>query len=181
MLLGARFSWELLWTDMVIYVALQVARMWVDVALPERWFDPDRRSFRARRWERDGAVYDEHLGISRWKDRLPSLPTLERFSKTSLTETSTAYLRQFILETCRAESNHKRSIVETWAFLIWNPWEFFLVILALSTLGHTPFLLVQRYNRPRLRRLLALAAEREGTPGVVPGFQPAVRAPGPRP
>lgn len=46
-------------------------------------------------------------------------------------------------------------------FFIWNPlWAGFIMI-AYAILANLPFILTQRYNRPRLQRLLQLKQQRE--------------------
>ena len=155
MLLGIPFSWSLFFIDVLVYAAVQTLRIGTDMLLPRCWINPDSSYYKSRRWEQDGAVYQKYLNIRRWKDKLPAVNSLNHFSKKSLKGASPEYLRQFIVETCRGESHHVRSIIETLLFIIWNPPLLFGVIFILSCMGHIPFIIIPRYNRPRLRKMLA--------------------------
>ena len=43
---------------------------------------------------------------------------------------------------------------------LWTPTALWVVILAIAVAGNLPFIAIQRYNRPRLRRTLELAGHR---------------------
>ena len=65
------------------------------------------------------------------------------------------YLRRFLSETCRAELSHWIAVVIGLNFFIWNPWYVGLIMLVYGLATNLPFILVQRYNRLRLRAVLA--------------------------
>jgi len=161
-------SWSLFALNCLIYATLVVVRAWVDVAIPERYFRADRWLFRTREWERDGEFY-RVLRIDRWKDRLPSLETWHRFSKKKLTDASRRYLNRFVVETCRAESNHLRAIVSVVMMRLWTPIDLWLTCLVIALAGNLPFILIQRYNRPRLLRILNRMDQRELSPAPEDG------------
>ncbi len=154
MLLDIHFSWTLVLIDVVLYVILQTCRIWADVILPQHWFDPSHALFRTRPWELEGRFYQRYFHIRHWKDKLPTVDGCNHFSKRSLDSKSPEYLRRFIFETCRAESHHLRSILETTLFLIWNPPWLFIIIWLISLSLHLPCIFVQRYNRPRMQKVL---------------------------
>lgn len=147
-------GWSLFWLNCSIYTLLVVVRAWVDVIVPARFFDPDRWLFRTREWERGGDIY-RIVRIDRWKDKLPSLSTWDRFSKKHLNRVTPRYLQRFVFETCRAESNHLRAIVSVVLMRLWTPLDLWLTCLVIALIGNIPFILIQRYNRPRLQRILA--------------------------
>ena len=134
---------------------------------PTSAFAKDRALYRLRGFER-GDLYERRLRIKRWKDRLPEAGALFTggFSKRSVRTKDRATLERFVIETRRAEWAHWLIIGATPFFLIWNPWwvEPFMVLYAL--VANLPCLLVQRYNRGRLERLLEPAS---------PGAPPADR------
>ena len=82
------------------------------------------------------------------------------FSKKHMAQTDPAYLKRFISETKRAELIHLFSIIPLWVFGFWMKPIWVLYLLLFSTLINLPCILAQRYNRPRLEHLLALAEER---------------------
>jgi len=153
-------TWSLFALNCFVYALLVVVRAWIDVILPPRFFSPNRWLFRTRDWEHDGDVY-RVLRIDRWKDRLPSLVTWQRFSKKRLTQASRRYLNRFVIETCRAESNHVRAIASVVLMRLWTPFDLWMTCLVIALAGNVPFILIQRYNRPRLLRILARMERRE--------------------
>ncbi|EXJ16992.1 glycosyl-4,4'-diaponeurosporenoate acyltransferase CrtO family protein [Imhoffiella purpurea] len=108
-------------------------------------------------WENDGKFY-EGLGIRTWKDRLPEAGAFfpGGFSKRRLLRQDASYLGKFVLETSRAECSHWLTWGLSLTFFAWNPWEIGVVMLVYGALSNIPFILVQRYNRARLRRTLRI-------------------------
>ncbi|HEY9093334.1 MAG TPA: hypothetical protein VIN62_00615 [Candidatus Cryosericum sp.] len=141
--------------DILLYAAFQTIRIGTDRLLPASWINPDSWYFRPKTWERGGRFYEDHFHINRWKDRLPAVDGFNAISKKRLGGVSADYLRQFVVETCRGESHHVRTIVETAVFALWNPPSIFWAVFIIGGLCQLPFIMVQRYNRPRLEELLA--------------------------
>ena len=76
------------------------------------------------------------------------------FSKRSVRTRDRAVLEQFVIETRRAEWTHWTIMMITPVFLVWNWWWVELLMIAYALTANLPCLLVQRYNRARLLRLL---------------------------
>jgi glycosyl-4,4'-diaponeurosporenoate acyltransferase len=114
---------------------------------------------RLRPVERDGRVYERVLRIKAWKDALPEAGSLFRggFSKRRLTRHDRAYLERFRLETRRAELTHWAILLLAPVFFAWNPWWLAIAMLGYGLVANVPCILVQRYNRSRLERLLGPA------------------------
>lgn len=153
-------AFDLFWANFWLYWIWTAARILIDPFLPNAWFSPDRPSFRPRSWEDGGEFYRRVLRIDRWKDRLPTFAGPRGFAKKRLAGTDGHYLGRFITETCRAESNHLRAIGSVVVMKLWTPFPLWLVMIVLATLGNLPFVAIQRYNRPRLQRALALTERR---------------------
>jgi glycosyl-4,4'-diaponeurosporenoate acyltransferase len=124
--------------------------------LPLRRLEHDGHLTRLRSWEREGRVY-ERLGIRRWKDRLPELGAAFRggLSKRSLPSGGTVDLRRFAAETRRAEIVHWGIPLVTPLFTVWNPPWLLGAMATYAVVANLPCLIVQRYNRGRLLRVLA--------------------------
>lgn len=124
-------------------------------ALPRRWFHWDRFPYRAFSWEREGRIY-EAIGIRRWKDHLPdkSKHTKKTFTKQMKGHDSIDGLVRFLQETCVAECVHWCLLLVSFPLYSYVPTVFGAAVTALYALSNLPFILIQRYNRPRLLRLL---------------------------
>jgi glycosyl-4,4'-diaponeurosporenoate acyltransferase len=118
-------------------------------------FADDSARYRLRAVEANGRLY-ERLGIKRWKDRLPEAGGLFTggFSKRSMRTRDRAVLERFVVETRRAEWTHWTIMSATPVFLVWNWWWVELLMVVYALAANLPCLLVQRYNRARLARLL---------------------------
>ncbi|WP_208029055.1 hypothetical protein [Rhabdothermincola sediminis] len=123
--------------------------------------DRDGALTRLRGFERDGRWYERRLRIKRWKDHLPEAGDVFAggFSKRALHGTSPAQLRRFVAETRRAELTHWVLMALGPVFFLWNPWWLGAAMVVYAVSANVPCLLVQRYNRARLERVLRRAGE----------------------
>ncbi|MFW6361115.1 MAG: glycosyl-4,4'-diaponeurosporenoate acyltransferase [Spirochaetota bacterium] len=125
--------------------------------LPLRRFREDSFLFRIRQWERNGRIY-QLLGIKRWKELLPDGAGLYqdgfRKKRLDLHAVDELYLKRFILETCRAELVHWVIIGLIPLFFIWNPLEVAAWMIPFGLAVNLPCLITQRFNRPRLKKIL---------------------------
>ncbi len=153
-------GWELFWLDVFIYIVQQVARVFIDYLLPKTWYDSSLWWFQCFAWEDGGNFYKKHFKVEAWKDFLPVVAGLTEVDKSHLESQDPDYLESFIYDINVSESNHVRAILMTSIFIIWNPPGMFLLIFTLSLLGHLPFIIIQRYNRPRMQRLLRINQKR---------------------
>ena len=114
------------------------------------------RLLRLRPFERGGRAYERILRIKAWKDTLPEAGSLFRggFSKRRVARHDRAYLEQFLAETRRAERVHWAIAALGPVFFAWNPWWLASAMVGYAIGANVPCILVQRYNRARLVRLL---------------------------
>lgn len=154
-MLNLLILYGLIWTGFHLgagYVAQRLpGRLFADVPLVSREYG----------WEDSGQLY-ERLGIRCWKDHLPEAGAFLRggFPKRHLQSGDPVYLGQFALETCRAECSHWLTWSLALTFFAWNPWEVGVVMLIYGAASNLPCILVQRYNRIRLRRVARTLARR---------------------
>ena len=94
-------------------------------------FDPEKRLFRSRKWEQNGRVYTK-LAIDKWKKLVPDMSRI---------------LPDMV----------KKELPFLW---LWPGWCGAIVLAVWVLLANLPFILIQRYNRPRLMRLAALLRKR---------------------
>lgn len=119
--------------------------------------DRDTRWTRLRSWEAGGRWYEHRLAIRSWKDRLPEAGDLFEggVSKRRLPAPNPAGLERFVRETRRAERTHWTLLACTPIFALWSPPVVLAAMATFALVANVPCLLVQRYNRARLLRVLA--------------------------
>ncbi len=136
----------------VLYIAaLGILSHFLGQALPRARFDAERFPYRAAQWEKGGRLY-EKLGIKRWKDRLPDMSRImPDMVKKKMSAAREQGMDMLIKETCVAECVHWALIVLSLGiFLLWrSPWAI-VFWLVYNIFGNLPFIIIQRYNRPRL-------------------------------
>jgi len=125
--------------------------------MPTRWFRADGWLCRAWRWEGQGRLYERLLRLDRWKDRLPDGAgwLAGGFRKRALVQRDQDYLERFVAETCRGEIVHWVVFLCAGWFFLWNPPRIAAWMVLYGAAANVPCLLVQRYNRIRLQRLLS--------------------------
>ncbi len=142
--------------------ALAILSHFFGEALPRRHFHPMRAPWKSAKWEKDGKIYDR-LAIRRWMPHMPDMSrVLPDMVKKELGDRPNAtHVDQLIRETCVAEVIHDAlAILGFGCVLLWKKAGGWIIAL-LFALGNLPFILIQRYNRPRLLRLHARLLQRE--------------------
>ncbi len=140
---------------------LGILSHFVGEALPRRWFCSESRFFRSADWENNGAFYDK-LKIRVWKDKLPDMSRVmpDMMPKRLAGDAVPGDVRQLAVETCVSESVHWGLILLGAACLFLWPGTGGAVITLLYTFGNIPFIMIQRYNRPRLLKTAAILEAR---------------------
>ncbi len=147
------------WRCVVYAVVLALAAHPLGQALPRR-FHPERPPFRPWKWEKNGRIYSR-LGIEKWKKLVPDmsrlLPDMVKKELPGSGAVTAAQADTLVQETCRAEVVHTASCLLGLAFLrLWPGAGGAAVLAVWVLLANLPFMVIQRYNRPRLVRLAAL-------------------------
>lgn len=125
--------------------------------IPDKFYNYKNIIFREKKIENKGLLYKKYLFIHKWKDKIPEagkfLP-LHPFSKKHFESKKKEYIERFIRETCRGELAHILPFFFLPICFIWNPLLASIMMSLYAILSNTPFILVQRYNRIRLVKLL---------------------------
>ena len=134
--------------------------------LPLARLNRDTWLLRERRFESSGSFY-ERLHVRRWKDRLPEAGALfpGGLSKRHIAGRDRATLERFIAETRRAEYGHWAAMACGPLFMFWNPPLVAAAMVAYGVGVNMPFIVIQRYNRQRVGRLLKGRTSRPSTAG----------------
>lgn len=150
------------WLCLLYYAAIGVISQLIGPALPREWFHEDKFPYRPYRWEKGGKIYQK-IGIQYWKDLVPDMSKIDKHMvrKSLQAQADSAHIYRLLQETCVAELVHWiLMLLGLWSCRLWHTGGFILWIFY-ALLGHVPFILIQRYNRPRLRRLYGTLQKRE--------------------
>jgi hypothetical protein len=117
-------------SNVVMIPVIHLSISWWFTRMPARRFDSDSFFSRERRW-------------------FAGLP------KKQLASADPDYLSAFVIETRRGEAAHLAQIAALQITLIWNPWPAAAVaIFIYAVASNLPCILLQRFNRIRMQRLL---------------------------
>ena len=152
---------ELLYT-LLLAIFLAVTSHFIGQALPRESFFADKFPYRPFAFEKNGSIY-RRLGVQKWMDRVPDMSRVmgDMVPKKLHRNMTAEDVRVLIRETCVAEHVHfMLCVVFLFVSRFWEDrtWIFFWLIYAV---GNLPFIIIQRYNRPMLVRLLHRMEARE--------------------
>lgn len=122
--------------------------------LPKSWFK-EAILFRSFMFEKEGKLYKK-IGIHKWQNRVPDMSRIFKniMPVKKMDKDVREKLPDMIRETCVAELIHVLLCFSgLYCIRIWNGTGG-KIIAILNVLGNIPFILIQRYNRPRFLCLL---------------------------
>jgi glycosyl-4,4'-diaponeurosporenoate acyltransferase len=140
-----------------VWPVFQTAAALICLSLPDHFFSPDAFLFRAHRFEKEGRIYDRVFRVSRWKHLLPdggAILNKRGFRKKKMESFSKEYLNRFLVESARGELTHWLAILPFWIFGFFTPPQVIWYMLVYALLANVPCIIAQRYNRPRVCKLL---------------------------
>lgn len=119
--------------------------------------------FRCAAWERGGKNY-EKLHIRAWQNRVPDVsrwfPSLVPVKR--LESPTPEGMGRMVRETCVAELTHVLLILlGLYCLRLWPGVGGVIFYCVYTLAGNVPFILIQRYNRPRLVRLQKAMEKKE--------------------
>lgn len=137
------------------YIVVGAISFFIGQSLPRKNFDFQAFPYHPFPWEKNGRIYLK-LRIQFWKDKVPDMSRYitRMFRKKITVMRSPEYIGDLIAETCVAEAVH-------WGLIFISP--IYMVLLdgplgavgaLLFAIGNLPFVIIQRYNRPRLVQLM---------------------------
>lgn len=140
----------------IVWPILQVTAALICTHLPDRFFDYTAFFYRTHHWEKDGENYQKWFRVRCWKKHLPDGGSLVKggFEKKKLVSFSKNNLDKYLLESCRAEMIHWLSILPFWVFGFFTPNVVIFYMLLYALVINMPCIIAQRYNRPRIVRII---------------------------
>ena len=153
------------WTiiiDCVAWGIIQPFIAWLGIQFPPQWIQPDLWLYKERSWEKGGMLYQKLFRVRSWKAKLPDGGSLFRddFKMSELGVLNEQTLQRWILETCRSVLVHWFAMFPAGLFFLWNKWQVGIVMIIYAFTVNIIPIIVQRYNRPRLKRLLDLVRKK---------------------
>lgn len=140
----------------LVYIAvLGVCSFILGRLVPKSWFHHERFPYRCAPWEQK---LFKALRVKQWQAKVPDMSRIfpKLMPPKKMTAQTVQALPRMLQETCVAEATHMLlSIAGLALFWIWPGWGGAAVAIVYILLGNLPFIIIQRYNRPRLQKLLA--------------------------
>lgn len=116
---------------------------------PEKWVDPAKPWYQPHPWE---STFYRKLRVKAWKDKLPT------YTPEAFTPGANSW-PEVLRAMCRAELVHEVNAVLSFTPLIASVWfgelPVFLVTSLLAAAFEMLFVVIQRFNRPRVLKLVA--------------------------
>ena len=122
--------------NMMLMIIWHLTVLIICMVLPRSFFEPTKKLYVTRKWEKNGNLYIKNFKIKKWKDYLPQFVAKGGFSKT-----------------CRAEWNHLMCSMYFIVSFCINSVENAVIFSLIPIICNFPFLIIQRYNRIRLLKL----------------------------
>ena len=132
-------------------------------SLPRKRFHYDAWPYKPYAWEEDGMFYNRVLRIRKWRKYLPdkSKAVKSMYRKSLGTRFSESHVERLIQESCVAEFVHLMLILSSPFIAAFMDGRAALFCGIAFAVGNVPFVLIQRYNRPKLIKLYRAAQEKK--------------------
>lgn len=153
----------LLLVDILAWLFFHMSISIFMLKVPDAYYQKRSSFYQPFAWEMDGQVWQRVVRINNWKKFLPDSSAIlkKAYNKKKLSAVTPEGLEKFIVETKRAEQTHWLSILPAPLFFLWNPTWAAWIMIFYAILANLPFIIVQRYNRPRMIRLLERLIHKE--------------------
>ena len=139
-----------------IYLAVTgILSFFLGRCLRHEYMDWNRFPYSLYNCEKDGSIYRK-IRIHHWQNKVPDMSNIfpGMMPPKRLVDTGTAALRRMIQETCMAELVHGvLCVTGLYCIVLWPGIGGIVISVLNILLFNLPFILIQRYNRPRLVRL----------------------------
>lgn len=165
---------ELFFFDLFYWLFVQGLVGFISAHIPKRLINPQRKIYQTRKWEKEGSVYQRWFHIKDWKPLIFDAGRIfqKDFHKDHVDVNDPQHLERWIMETCRAEWCHWVTFIFIFPLFSFNPPGLMYIWILYDALLNLVPIIVQRYNRPRLMRLLKrltrLPIARNGAPSGEP-------------
>ncbi|TDM12743.1 glycosyl-4,4'-diaponeurosporenoate acyltransferase [Macrococcus lamae] len=146
---------KLVLLNAVAWGTINLANSLMMSKVPTEFFIKAKPFFKDFKWECGGEVWNRLFRVKTWKHKLPdgTLFIKSGHNKSHLPNHQNTTFETFLIEMRRAEMTHWFTICFSFLFFLWNPrWAAVLNIM-FGIVSNFPFIIAQRYNRPRLEKV----------------------------
>ena len=147
-----------------IYLAVTgILSFFLGRCLRPEYMDWNRFPYSLYNCEKDGSIYRK-IRIHHWQNKVPDMSKIfpGMMPPKRLVDTGTAALRRMIQETCMAALVHGvLCVTGLYCIVLWPGIGGIVISVLNILLFNLPFILIQRYNRPRLVRLYDRQSQKE--------------------
>ncbi len=123
--------------------------------VPKKWFHADRFPFRAFRFEDEGRIYNK-LHVRSWHNKVLDMSKIlpKMMPAKNLSGDYKSRLPLLLQETCVAELIHSLNCVAAlYCLKLYPGMGGIIVTLLYIVFLNLPYIIIQRYNRPKLQKL----------------------------
>jgi len=155
--------------DIIAWTIIQLSIGYFSSRIPLDHLDPNQWFFQTFKWENDGKIYQKLFHIRSWKHLIPNGSALYRdgYSIKNLSSRDPEYLERWLKESVRSEICHWRMIIPCIFFFLWNSVTMGWIMVAYALISNLVPIILQRYNRPRIRRLLDQVEKKNPGKGAI--------------
>lgn len=148
---------ETLVLDIFAWVVFHLSIGYSCSRIPIERFDPQKSRYQTKTWEKDGEIYQKLFHVKEWKKFIPSGAAVYKgaYEIKHIHSFNIDNITRWLKESCRAEFCHWVMILPGFLFFLWNSVEMGLCMVAYAVLNNFVPIIMQRYNRPRVRKILA--------------------------
>ena len=148
--------------DTVLWFLIHMGMAVGMTKLPVQVFNENFFIFRDFKWEKKGTFYDKLCKVTLWKNLIPDGAAWfhKGFAKKKLQKNNPEYFLRFAKESCRGELTHWLVIFCSPLFFLFNPIWAGWIMVGYACTANLPCIIIQRYNRPRLKRVYEKRAYR---------------------
>ena len=145
------------WFNSFLYlVFISIIAFPIGRILPKNLMKYDRFPFTPFKWEKNGKIYN-HLHVRKWMKKVPDMSRVmtKQMKRKELPggfdDNDVKYLLD---ETCIAESVHTMlCIFGLYCIKLWKTKGGVIFWILYTVVFNLPYIIIQRYNRPRLARM----------------------------
>lgn len=142
--------------NLIIFTFFSIIITYLSTRLPDKLCFYKKWLYKERKWERGGRFYQDIFKVKKWKNCMPELGDFIKaiYPKKYIKNHDRETLLIYLTESCKAELTHFAIIASTFTFHLWSDFTTATIIFIIAFFLNMPYIIIQRYNRPRIIGIL---------------------------